>query len=927
MAPRAGNTSASADASPADPVVPRGPNPGAVTLSAPFISQVKIDRMKKDLSLDHVKEETSRLQGVELIHKVRTAILLPVKTFDTACCYYHKFRLCYRDADYSFSDVALASLFVSCKTEDTPKKSREILCAAYNIKSSSSDQKTPDDKSFDQPSKLIIGLERMILELVSFDMSGRYPQYALPKVVRGFLLQNKNRHGDGRNGASEEQEKEAKEVYDVAYDMSIDMYKTYAPLKQTTYTMALALFELSCRLVSRHEDSLRSIRPSKWHTTRASVVETMLDLLDLYIDNEKSTLLASNSGSRSQQQSDTLPIPATRFLQVKIELNEEVEISPGMDRYTRSCSKCAKTSLPKGTSSVLSNATPNVFGVPIVFNIGAIFSPSGSGPAQETNFLPTPRSGSGGMATSPASVNGSAPASASASSRRPGSVSGTNGTTANNTTSVASTTLPTATGPNRFVFDREEGRREGERVNQFFEDRFENYEVEVEETIPEPPPNPPTAPAEARRGQPPPRGPSFSGGGDTWGRRRGGGGGGSGGGGPYDGSLGQFQGGKRKGDEDEDGDDRRKKKRAVPDYGGSERSEEIEMTSGEEENSDGPEEEEQEYEGMIPPVSRAGESEESASLNIEYEYAPTPGISRSTDSAEAPIMGCSPPPYPATESSTNNEEEEEEEPAPGLPPFPAGSMSGSGYRSRTENELEQLPTSSPYLPAVLHAGSDDYEPQLVLPSTPTRGLSSGETTIEEGGETTVEEGGETTVEEGGETTVEEGGETTVEEGGETTVEEGGDANDGAGGEGDGAANLAFGSEGSEKAAGIDEDTDKVSEQISSLKDSNILPSIEGNEEAIYLAPPLRDSRSSSGYESGSERSGTSSGGMERDSDSGSDGDGDGDGNRAGDNGTGAGVERYTEEGEINNNARAQAQETPSLDSSPGFDSSSHDDWP
>lgn len=58
----------------------------------------------------------------------------PVRTFDTACTYFHKFRLNFRDAEYNYQDAALASLFVACKVEDTIKKSKDILAAAYNVK-------------------------------------------------------------------------------------------------------------------------------------------------------------------------------------------------------------------------------------------------------------------------------------------------------------------------------------------------------------------------------------------------------------------------------------------------------------------------------------------------------------------------------------------------------------------------------------------------------------------------------------------------------------------------------------------------------------------------------------------------------------------------------------------------------------------------
>lgn len=42
-------------------------------------------------------------------------------------------------------DAAAAALFAACKIEDTLKKSKEILCAAHNMKVSPSEQLTPDD--------------------------------------------------------------------------------------------------------------------------------------------------------------------------------------------------------------------------------------------------------------------------------------------------------------------------------------------------------------------------------------------------------------------------------------------------------------------------------------------------------------------------------------------------------------------------------------------------------------------------------------------------------------------------------------------------------------------------------------------------------------------------------------------------------------
>jgi len=72
-------------------------------------------------------------------------MLSPVRTFNTAAIYYHKFRLVHKDTEYQYPDAAAAALFTACKIEDTLKKSREILCAAYNLRVSPSEHLTPDD--------------------------------------------------------------------------------------------------------------------------------------------------------------------------------------------------------------------------------------------------------------------------------------------------------------------------------------------------------------------------------------------------------------------------------------------------------------------------------------------------------------------------------------------------------------------------------------------------------------------------------------------------------------------------------------------------------------------------------------------------------------------------------------------------------------
>lgn len=123
----------------------RGPPPGFICVASQYTLEQQLRQMQRETGCDPSREDSYRLQGVQLIDSVREALQLPVKTFATACTYYHKFRLHFRDAEYNFQDAALSALFVACKVEDTIKKSKDVLCAAYNIKNPDKPT-TPDDK-------------------------------------------------------------------------------------------------------------------------------------------------------------------------------------------------------------------------------------------------------------------------------------------------------------------------------------------------------------------------------------------------------------------------------------------------------------------------------------------------------------------------------------------------------------------------------------------------------------------------------------------------------------------------------------------------------------------------------------------------------------------------------------------------------------
>ncbi|CAI7583822.1 unnamed protein product [Penicillium manginii] len=266
-------------------------HPSFVLVAKPYLFEQTIRDCILAMGLDATREASQRLQGVTWIDNVRKALRLPTRTFNTAVIYYHRYRLIRPDNEYSFTDTAAAALFTACKIEDTLKKSREILCAAHNLKYLPSEHLSADDQAFEASSRAIIGLERLMLECSGFDFRTRHPEKTLAKMSLQYKADSK--------------------VSSLAYRISLDLYRTFSPLKQTTPTMALACLELAGRLLDqRIEDIESGADYTHWETNRTEVMETLFDLLELYTDYRGSTSVGPE-------------FQAPRFLTVRIPLNKE----------------------------------------------------------------------------------------------------------------------------------------------------------------------------------------------------------------------------------------------------------------------------------------------------------------------------------------------------------------------------------------------------------------------------------------------------------------------------------------------------------------------------------------------------------------------------------------------------------------------------
>lgn len=106
---------------------------------------------------------------------------------------------------------------------------------------------------FENSSRALIGLERLMLEASGFDFRTRHPQKKMFKMTKLFHVSN--------------------DLMLLAYKILLDTYRTYIPLKQTTSTIAFASLELAGRLMNQRSDEMESkTEYARWYTSREEIM-------------------------------------------------------------------------------------------------------------------------------------------------------------------------------------------------------------------------------------------------------------------------------------------------------------------------------------------------------------------------------------------------------------------------------------------------------------------------------------------------------------------------------------------------------------------------------------------------------------------------------------------------------------------------------
>lgn len=78
MAPHTSRSTTTVDAppTPVDPSAPKGPNPGAISIANQYTFEQKVRQMLRENGCDPAREDSYRIQGIQLIENVREALQL-----------------------------------------------------------------------------------------------------------------------------------------------------------------------------------------------------------------------------------------------------------------------------------------------------------------------------------------------------------------------------------------------------------------------------------------------------------------------------------------------------------------------------------------------------------------------------------------------------------------------------------------------------------------------------------------------------------------------------------------------------------------------------------------------------------------------------------------------------------------------------------
>ncbi|KAK7205607.1 cyclin-like protein [Myxozyma melibiosi] len=276
-------------------------HPTLIQLSRPYLTASQIAHLARQTNnTDGARDNQSRFHAFQLIINTGEQLRFPIRTIGSAMILFQRFYLFNSLQDFPYvTDTALACLFVASKKEDTLKKMKDIVIAAYNVRYPNGPEISMDSPIIEDQRRKSLLLEQHVLETMSFDFRMRHPHPYIVKFSKHLKLNT--------------------EQAQLAWFVCFDSYKTLAPLKHTPHAIALASIYIATALlegdIPNHKEQARTlmIDPNDCENI-------ILELLELYIDWLPQTSLATRFPDIG------------RFMTMRIDVNKRLN-DPANDEY------------------------------------------------------------------------------------------------------------------------------------------------------------------------------------------------------------------------------------------------------------------------------------------------------------------------------------------------------------------------------------------------------------------------------------------------------------------------------------------------------------------------------------------------------------------------------------------------------------------
>lgn len=201
------------------------------------------------------EEATKRRKTCRFIEESGRILKLPRVAIATAMVFFHRFYAKHAFSDHDRFEVAVASIILAAKTEESPKKVNLVIEECYKLKMrgmqagrisnaesttgkdpmATSEALDPQSEEFSKLKERILLLERVLLHTIGFELSIDHPYKFLVDQIKMLVHGRKVEYIAGTPIAQETEALPSAQVRDKMMNQMVQWYATSLSLHTVSY--------------------------------------------------------------------------------------------------------------------------------------------------------------------------------------------------------------------------------------------------------------------------------------------------------------------------------------------------------------------------------------------------------------------------------------------------------------------------------------------------------------------------------------------------------------------------------------------------------------------------------------------------------------------------------------------------------------------